>query len=77
MLDEKFEQSSQTSFNIVQHRPTLSNMFDCAVQTGQTCCVQQCLIMFDQHNNSEHRVKAMIRYKYEQTTTRLTTSVGR
>ena len=46
MLDEKFKQS-QTSSNIVQHRPTLSNMFDCAVQTGQTCCVQQCL-MFDQ-----------------------------
>ena len=35
MLNEKFEQS-QTSSNIVQHRPTLSNMFDCAVQTGQT-----------------------------------------
>ena len=43
MLDEKFEQN-QTSFNIVQHRPILSNMFDCAVQTGQTRPT-----MFDQH----------------------------
>ena len=35
----------KTSSNIVQH---LSNMFDCAVQTGQTCCVQPCLTnMFD------------------------------
>ena len=42
MLDEMFEQS-QTSSNIVRNCPTLSNMFDCAVQTGQRCCVQQCL----------------------------------
>ena len=48
VLDEKLEQT-QTSSSIVQHHPTLSNMFDCAVQTDQTCCVQQCLVMFDQH----------------------------
>ena len=29
----------------IQHRPTLSNMFNCAVQTGPTCCIQQCLII--------------------------------
>ena len=33
----------------VQTNPTLSKMFDCAVQTGRTCGVQQCLIMFEQH----------------------------
>ena len=30
-----------TKSNFIQHRPTLSNMFDCAVQTRQTCFVQQ------------------------------------
>ena len=29
-----------TKLNFIKRRPTLSNMFDCAVQTGQTCCVQ-------------------------------------
>ena len=37
-----------TKSNFIQHHPTLSSMFNCAVQTGQTCFVQQCLIMFDQ-----------------------------
>ena len=35
MLNDKFDQS-QTSSKFVQHRPTLSNMVDCAVQMGQT-----------------------------------------
>ena len=48
MLDEKFKQV-QTSSKIVQHWLKPANMFYCAVQMGQTCCVQQCLIMFDQH----------------------------
>ena len=40
MLDEKFEQ--------IKLNPTPSNMFDRAVETGQTCCVQQYLTnMFD------------------------------
>ena len=38
-----------TKSNFIQHRPTLSNMLDCAVQMGQTLCVKQWLIMFDQH----------------------------
>ena len=47
MLDEKFKQS-QTSSNIVQHRPTPPNMFDRPVKTDQICGVQQCLInIFD------------------------------
>ena len=38
-----------TKLNFIQHRPTPSNMFDGVVQSGQTYCVRQCLIMFDQH----------------------------
>ena len=58
MLDEKFEQS-QTSSNIVQHRPTLSNMFDCAVQMGQTLYAQQCLTnMFDQFERAFNEIIA-------------------
>ena len=34
--------------NNVKLHPTPSNMFNCAVQMGPTCCVQQCFIMFDQ-----------------------------
>ena len=37
------------SLNKVKVHPTPSTKFDCAVQKGQTCCIQQCLIMFDQH----------------------------
>ena len=44
-----FIQCCSTPSNTIQHRPTLFNMFDCAVQMGQTYCTQQRLIMFDQH----------------------------
>ena len=42
-------QSWVKSSNIIQHCPTLSNKFDDDDEMGQTCCVQQCLIMFDPH----------------------------
>ena len=38
-----------TKSNSIQRCPKLSNMFDRTVQTGQTCCIQQWWIMFDQH----------------------------
>ena len=44
MLDDVGRKS-----NFIQHFPTLFNMFDCAVQTDQTCCVLLCFKMVDQH----------------------------
>ena len=48
MLEEKYWpmfDRNQTSCNIVQHDPTLPNMFQHGVQTKKKCSAQQCWMM--------------------------------